>query len=424
MKSKPIIVVAGAGFAGLKTFQKLETARRRGGNFSLVLLNDLNYFLFTPLLHEVATGNLSPENVIVPLPPLASPPHSRVLVGRLLRLLPGERRLITDRGPIDYDYLVLALGSETNYYNTPGAVAHSLPLKDLDDAARIKNQIITRFEEAQGEKSADRRRELLTFVIVGGGAVGIELAGELADFCHHTFAKVYEPALVRATRIIVIQKDDHILPQFSDGLRRRSLATLSRQGVEVLINTSVVEVEPAQIKLSTGDKIKTANVFWTAGVQARQIEIEPDLPVERGRLLVNKFLQSRGDDKIFVLGDMAAALDSTSKQALPMLAQVADRQALTTANNILNLLAGRPLKPFIYRSRGSLVSLGGWWAAGELFGLHFAGRLTWLLWRAVYFSKMPTLAKKLQIALDWTINAFTPRDLSVLPFTKNNIHKS
>jgi len=418
------IVVAGAGFGGVKVFERLKRQFRRFPDVSLTLVNDVNYFLFTPLLHEVATGSLSPENIIVPLPPLAAGGQHRFLVGRVQTLDRSQRLLITDRGEVPYDYLVLALGAETNYYDLPGASEHTLPLKDLDDAARIKNRIIGQFDRASGLKTAEERRRALTFVIVGGGATGVELAGELADFCRHTFSRLYPPALVRLTRIIVIQKDDHILPQFSAGLRRRSLAVLGRKGVEALVNITVRRITDREVALATGEVIPAETVIWTAGVKARTISAEPPLSLHRGRLRVDSYLRTMEDDHIFVLGDLAAAVDPATGEVLPMLAQVADRQAKLMANNLAALVIkqGR-LRPFRYRSQGSLVSLGGWFAAGEMLGFHFAGRLTWLLWRAVYFSKMPTINKKLQIALDWLINAFLPRDVSTLPFDNRNLHQ-
>lgn len=412
----------GAGFGGVKAFQTLSRLFRADEEVEILLINDVNYFLFTPLLHEVATGALSPENIIVPLAPLAAAPRRTFIATRLVKVLPEEKKIVTQAGDFAYDYLILGLGSQVNFYDTPGAKEHSYPLKDLDDAARIKNRIIKQFAGASCLKTTAERRAALTFVIVGGGATGVELSGELADFCRHTFAKLYEPAIIKLARIVMIQREASVLPQFSDGLRRRSLAALGRKGVEVMTNTAVESVAGGSIKLSTGETINAETIIWTAGVKPHVVAIEPILTQERDKLVVDEYLAT-SDKHIFALGDGALVMDRSTKEPLPMQAQVADREANYLAHHLFNILHNKKTKAFRYYSQGSLVSVGSWWAVGDILGLHITGRLTWILWRGVYFFKMPTLSKKLKIALDWFINSFKPRDVSLLPFTTKDIHK-
>ncbi len=416
------IVVVGAGFGGLKTFRQLDRRLKHNSEVELMLINDVNYFLFTPLLHEVATGSLFPENIVVPLPPIAAGPRRHFFVGQVESVSLSDRLVYTNRGAVPFDYLVLALGSTTNFYQTPGAAEYTLTLKDLDDAARIKNQIINQFEKAQCLPEAAARRRALTFVIVGGGPTGVELAGELADFGRQTFAKIY-PALAQEFKIFLIQKDQTILPQFSAGLRRRSLTALGRRGMEVLVNTGVENISSQRIDLAGGQHLEAETFIWTAGVKPRTVIFDRPVKTVNGRLAVNKYLQLVEEANVFALGDLAASFDEKKQSYLPALAQVADRQAKTAAFNLANLIANRSLKTFRYRSRGSLLSLGAWWGAGEIFGFHFTGRLTWLLWRGVYWSKMPTWEKRLQILIDWLVIAFSPRDVSLLPFTQNDLHR-
>ncbi len=416
------IVVAGAGFGGIKVFNHLVSILNNYPELEITLINDVNYFLFTPLLHEVATGSLQPEDITVPLPPMASHPRSRMLTGEVLKIIPSEKKLVTTRGQITYDYLVLGLGSETNFFNTPGAQEFAFSLKDLDDAARIKNRIIKQFEKAQCLKEAEAKRQALTFVVVGGGPTGVELAGELADFCRTTFRKIYGPDLCRVSRIVVVQHDPSILAQFSAGLRGSSLTALGQKRVEVLVNTGVTSVTSTGVTLSTNETLPTETVLWTAGVKPRTLESTDELSQEKGRLKVNSYLQLSGYSNVLVLGDLAYSFDPKTNSPLPMLAQVADRQSKIVAKNILNLINNQPLQVFNYKSQGSIVSLGSWFAVSEVMGFHLAGRVAWILWRGVYWAKMPTISKKLQIALGWLINVFKPRDISLLPFTTHNIH--
>lgn len=420
--SQTQVVIAGAGFGGMKVFNHLSRLWRKRDDVCLTLVNNVNYFLFTPLLHEVATGSLGPEDIIVPLPSLLKETGQCFIAAQVLAVERPSRQLKTAVGDLPYDYLILALGSGPYFYDVPGAREYTWPLKDLDDAVRLKNHLINQFEKAQNEPALARRRELLTFVVVGGGATGVELAGELSDFIYWTFRRFYPPAVINAARIILLQREPAVLPQFSSGIRRRSLAALGRKGVEVLVNTAVVAVGERQVELSTGERLATETVIWTAGVWPHELSATPPLPAERGRLVVNDYLQTE-DPRILALGDMALMPSAENSQGAPLLAQAADQAAAVAAKNIVSLLEGRPLVPFRFRSQGRLVSLGNWWAAGEIGGLHFAGRLAWLLWRAVYWFKMPSFRKKLEIGLDWLVNAFTPRDVSLLPFTNQDLHQ-
>ena len=403
---KPKVVIVGAGFAGIETLRRLHALLPQG--FRITLINPTNYFLFTPLLHEVATGGLFPEDVVVPLRPLVKKLGAE-FVGGIVKGVDLKKKIITtDQIKIDYDYLVLAPGSTTNFYDTLGAAQYCLTLKSLNDAIGIKNRILRSFEKATLEPGD------LTFIIAGGGATGVELAAELSDFIADAIKNYYPPAEILAAKIILIQKDNHLLPQFSDELRSKCLKILAAKGIQVRLNEGIAEVRADGVRLADGEFILSKTVIWTAGVKPQTIHFQPETELERDRLVVDKFLRLPSHPEVFVLGD-AAAFKNNTGEPLPMLAQVAHKAGKNVAENLRRAVAGELPKPFAYHHSGSLISLGSWFAAGELGPIHVSGKFMWWVWRTVYLSKMPTWSKKFQIALDWTIDLFLPRDTSILP---------
>lgn len=408
---KKHVVVLGAGFGGLKTF--LQLTKKTTDDFRVTLVDDNNFFQFSSLLHEVATGSLFPENITLPLRPLIRPPHDFIR-GKVLSLDFDNKKVEIDSGAIDYDYLVLALGAETNYFDIPGAKEYSFALKNMSDAVRLKNHLIDTFESATKAKDDVEAQKLLSFVIVGGGPTGVELAAEMSDFFTKTLVPAYCGFIKARPKITIVQRDSHIIHQFSEGLRRRVARVLTKKGVEIILDTAVSAVKNDRVIFDGGQELPTQTVVWVAGVKASTVSTQPELAREKGRLVVNEFFQPSDFPEVFVMGDLAGMKDPQTGLPLPMTAQVADRQAPVVAKNICRIIAGQKPKPFTYKHMGDLISVGTWQAAGEIFGLHLAGRLTWLLWRAVYWSKMPTTSKKLQILLDWTIDLFRPRDISRL----------
>lgn len=409
--AKTKVVIIGAGFAGVKVLSKL--GRQLKNQAEIILINPTNYFLFTPLLHEVATGSLFPENIIIPLRPLVAKAGAQFLETRVKGIDLKKRQVTTVAGKLSYDYLVVAPGSTTNFFDIPGAVEHCLTLKDLNDAIVIKNRLIKMFERAATLPPTERAAAL-TFVVVGGGPTGVELVAEIADFMTSAFKGFYPESLTFATKIILIHKDQAILPQFSDQLRTKSFNRLSARRIDVRLNESVTEVKKDGLQLSGGEFIPSETVIWTAGVKAHSLDWEPEPLSVNGRLTVDQFLRLTDRPEVFVLGDMGASLDRHHKP-LPMLAQVADQQATVVAKNIIRALNSKLPLPFHYHHRGSLVSLGSWFAIAEIGPFIFSGKFAWWLWRTIYLFKMPTWSKKLQIAIDWTIDLFTARDVSVLP---------
>ena len=409
------IVILGAGFGGTYVLRRLHKHFHGRSGVRITVVNANNYFLFTPLLHEVATGNLWPENLVESVRELFPCCAIDFFLGEVLEIKTAGKSIVTTRGEVPYDYAVIALGAETNFYDIPGAREHTFPLKSLEDAIELKNHFIHSFEHAAQTRDERERARRLHFVVAGGGPTGVELAAEMAEFFYKTFGKLYDEDLMRAVKITLIESGNRLLSRFSEPLQKKALRVLEGKGVAVKFRTNITRVSEWSAELDTGENIETHTVAWTAGVKPHDLKF--DISVERderGRILVDGHLRLKGCDNVFVLGDMASFTDEKTNAPLPQLAQVAVKEGVFVADSIARLLDGQIFKPFSYRRSGDLVSLGTWMAAGEIGMFYIWGHLTWVLWRTVYFSKLLSYRKKVQVGVDWILNTFAPRDTSEL----------
>jgi NADH dehydrogenase len=435
---KPHIVILGAGFGGTYLTKKLAPLVR-AGKIEVTLVNRTNYFLFTPLLHEVATGSLTPTSVAEPLREIFHKTDIHIsqssvegidIEKRTVRLSGAHH---THEQTVPYDYLVIATGAETNYYGIPGAEKHSYPLKNLLDAARIRSRIIDVFEQAIATADPTERARLLSFIVVGGGATGVEMAAELAEFVHTIVSRYYHVkkdcninfqggCRPEEPTIRLINTSGELLTMFPVSLRKIALERLKKNGVIVSLNTSVTEATKDGLKLSTGETAFSSTVIWTAGVKPIVppfVGITPQIVA--GRIAVDEFFRVGGHKHVFALGDVAGytdrdilSTDPTKTKLLPQLAQVASAQASTVAKNIIATIRGEKLTDFHYHSKGSMVSLGQWFALGEIYSLNIAGRITWWLWRTVYLFKFASWKKRIRIGFEWAFELVYPRDITKL----------
>lgn len=412
MRSKPVshIVIVGAGFGGVYTYARLHRLLHAKREVRITLVNRTNYFLFTPLLHEVATGGISPENIVQPLRDILNCSCGVFLCADVQNIQFKKKEIHTSRGILSYDMLVLAPGAETNFFGVQGAEKYAFQLKSLPDAIRLKNQIIASVEAASGITDEALLASLLSFVIVGGGATGVELAGEISDFCYGTLSRYYPYARIRdRVRVTLVQSAPELVPQFPVALRELSAQAMKKKHVDVRLNTTVTAIEEHAVILSTGERIETDTPIWVAGVKPVETPCD-DASVRdaRGCYSTNATLQLTGYKEVFVLGDCVGI----HGVPMPQLAQVATQQAAFVAENINRAMRGEPLKTFSYRSSGVLISLGEHYAAGQIGNLIFSGMFCWWLWRTVYLSKLHGFRRKLKVALDWTFDLFLPRDIS------------
>lgn len=405
------VVIVGAGFAGVYCYRNLHRLLHGRKNIHLTLVSETNYFLFTPLLHEVATGGIAPENIIEPLRDVVGCCLDEFNSARAQSVSFKKKSVETAAGSVPYDTLVLALGAETNFMGTPGAADHCFQLKNLADALALKRHIIASAERFSAVRDAKKKQRMLTFAIVGGGATGVELACELSDFVRTTLTRYYGETIADASRIILLQAAGELVPAFPKELRTISAAVCKKKKIAVRLNTIVSRVASGAIECESGERVETDCAVWVAGVKARTIACDDEqVKNEKRAFAITPTLQLERYAEVFAVGDCARV----TADPAPLAAQAAVQQAVVLAQNIINRIDGLPLSEFHYRSFGTLLSLGDYHAAGKIGNLVFSGAFCWWLWRTVYLFKMPTFKKKVKVAVDWTFDLFLPRDVSTI----------
>lgn len=432
MEQRIRIVIVGNGFGGVYTAKHLHSLVERG-LAEITIIGRANHFLFTPLLHEVATGGLSPTSVVEPLHEVFRHSNIRCLEMEVGKVDLTEQAVIgACRGTperIPYDYLVIASGAETNSYGIKGVAEHAYTLKTLADAVAIRNRIIQAVEEASATTDAMKRKQLLSFAVVGAGPTGVEIVSEMIEFLEELVGDYYSKNLSLADiSVSLISAGPDIVAQFVPTLRKRALDILTAKKVKVLLNMAVCEVDEHGVVARCGTAepslLSAGTVVWVAGVKGTPVSLVEKsgvVPVTvhpSGRLVVSEQLQLPGYEQVFALGDAATHLVGADARPLPMLAQVAEQEAEVVAANIKALvesrLSGRPASLFPYKLhlKGMLLSLGQWQAVGDIYGFHFSGPLMWWVWRTAYLSKFLSWRKRCKIMFEWTINLFSPRDIT------------
>jgi NADH dehydrogenase len=423
---KQRIVILGGGFGGIYAAIHLEKLLARVDGVEICLVSRDNFFLFTPMLHEVAASDLEITNIVNPLRKLLR--KAEVLVGDVNQIdLPNKRVLISHGYrkhslQIDYDHLVIALGSITNFYDLPGLAGLALAMKSLPDAIQLRAQIIRHLEEANSECNLTDRQSLLTFVVAGGGFAGVETVAALNDFVRE--ALPFYPNLSEGMlRVLLVHSRSVILPELGESLGRYTQKVLARRGVEIRLNTRVKSMTEDNVSLDHHVPIPCRTLVWTAGtVPSPLISLLP-CAKERGRIVVNQFLRVPDWPNVWAVGDCAFVPDLRNPEGShPPTAQHAIREGKVVAQNIAAALLGRPLKSFSFRTIGLLASIGRRTGVARVFGFNFSGFFAWWMWRTIYLSKLPGLDKKVRVAFDWTLDLLFPKDVCVvhdLPYRRD-----
>jgi len=408
------VLILGSGFGGLYTAMHLEKKLRRTSNVEVTLVNRENFFLFTPMLHEVAAGDLDVTHIVNPVRKLLR--RSHFFNGDIKAINLAEHRVTATHADnshdheLRYDYLVLALGSVTNFYNLPGLTGNALTMKSLSDAILLRSRLIKNLEDADFECSREDRSRLLTVVVVGGGFAGVETIASVNDFVREAIR--YYPRLTpNELRIVLIEAADAILPELGPKLGAYAQEKLAERGVEFRMKTSVKSVSNDEVSLSDGSTIMTNLLVWTAGVSPNPLLNMVACSKERGRLITNEFLEVEGWPGVWALGDCAAVPDSSTGKSCPPTAQHALRQGKVVADNIVAAIAGGRRRPFRFKTIGALASIGKRTGVARIFGVNFSGFVAWWLWRTIYLSKLPRFEKKVRVALDWALDLLFSKDL-------------
>jgi NADH dehydrogenase len=395
----PHVVIVGGGFGGLNAAKAL-----RGQPVRVTLLDRHHYHLFQPLLYQVATAALSPGDIASPIRWIfRHSPNVRVLLGDVTSIDVASRRLaMADGGTVDYDFLIVAAGSSHTYFGHDEWAGPAPGLKTLEDALEIRRRVLMAFECAEREPDRARQQEFLTFVLVGGGPTGVELAGTLAEIARQTLHHEFRSIDPRQARIVLVEAGPSILPSFPEKLRAAARKSLKRLRVDVRVGTRVTGIDKRGVMLGE-ERLPARTVLWTAGVAASPLLRSLGTPLDRaGRALVSPDLSIPGHAEVFVIGDAAAVMQN-GDTPLPGVAQVAIQEARHAAKMILNRIHVGPSAPFVYRDKGNMAIVGRGSAIADLGWVQFSGFIAWLAWLFLHLVMLVGFRNRLTVMLEWAI---------------------
>lgn len=413
MSTTKRIVILGGGFAGLYAAMELEKLLAGQRDVEITLLNRENFFLFTPMLHEVAASDLDLAAIVNPIRKMLR--RATFFAGEVDAIDLYRKEVIVSHGfdhhqhSLAYDQLVIGLGSITNVYEVPGLDERTLTMKSLGDAIRLRNHLIAQLEEADSECVA-RKNPLLCFVVAGGGFAGVETVGGLNDFVRDVLPS-YSHLRPDMLRVVLVHSGAVILPELGEKLGAYAQRKLAARGIEVRVHTKVSSISERGVGLSDGTTIQSETLVWTAGTSPNPLLEDLPCKKERGRVVVTPFLEVIGWPGVWALGDCAAVPDTSTGKLSPPTAQHALRQGKVLARNIAAEIQGKPKKPFVFSTIGQLAAIGKRTGVANILGVRFSGFIAWWIWRTIYLSKLPRFEKKLRVALDWTLDLLFSKDI-------------
>lgn len=390
------VVIVGVGFAGLFAAKKFF-----GKKVKVTVIDRHNYHTFNPLLYQVGAGELDPEQVVYPVRSvIRKKSNIDFFMAEVSGVKFNKQAVVTDRGDIPYDYLILAPGSGPNFFNTKGAEANSAIMKTLDDSISLKNRILALFEKASGCDDPEVRKRCLTFVVIGGGPTGVEFAGAFAELVNGPFKKDYHDIKPEEVNIIVIDVGKRILPMYNEKSSAYATKVLRKMGVKVLTEKQVTAIDKDAVRFSTGEVIKSETILWTAGVSGKKLKTDIKIPERRDlRIQVENTLRFPGYENVFICGDLAFL--EQDGIPLPMNAPVASQQGGHAAMNILRTMENRELKPFRYADRGAMVTIGRNSAIAKYKKLEVRGFIAWIMWIFIHIFYLIGFRNKIFVMINW-----------------------
>jgi len=402
---RPHVVIIGGGFAGLTAARKLARAAVR-----ITLIDRTNHHLFQPLLYQVAMAVLNPADITVPIRwMLRDQQNVTVIMAEVDSIDLTNRTIALDAGSstVDWDYLLVASGARHAYFGHPEWEANAPGLKSIEDALEMRRRFLLSFEAAERASAAGERDALLTFVIVGGGPTGVELAGMIPEITRHTLRRDFRRIDTRTARIILLEAGSRILPQFPEDLSARARRDLEDLGVDVRLGTAVTGVDDDGVTLANGERILAHTVFWGAGNQASPLARQLGVPLDRaGRVIVESDLSIPGHEHVFAVGDIAAVM-TRAGTPVPAVAPAANQMGEHAANGILNDLRGNSRTPFAYFNKGDLATIGRYRAVAAVGRLKMQGWLAWLAWLFVHILYLAGFRNRITVFVQWAYQYFT-----------------
>ncbi len=438
-RNKKKIVILGGGFAGVECARRLEKEFGNNPEIELVMVSEDNFLLFTPMLPQVASGMIETRHIVLPIRTICKKTkfyESRIKnidpYGKIVTLWgTGDKRSIS----LHYDFLVVALGSETNFFGMADVEKNAYTMKTLNDAVMLRNRVIDMLEQAENETNPILRKSFLNFVVVGGGFAGIETAGELMDLLLD--ARKYYPTIHKDDiKVIVLEALGMILPGFNTKLANFAKDKMVERGIDIRLKTAVTSFDGNEVTTKSLDEnlkdsidtseinsIITKTLIWTAGVTPVNTIKRSMFKTEKGKVLVNDFLEVADFPGVFAIGDCALHIDPQTQRPLPPTAQIAEAQAKIAVKNLISLIKNSTKEKFVYHSKGQMAIIGKRSGIATFLGMNISGFWAWLIWRNVYLSKITTFDKKTRVFLDWVIDLFFDRDISRLKLMKRETEK-
>jgi NADH dehydrogenase len=409
-KNKPKVIIIGGGFAGLNAALTLGNKA-----VEVTLFDKRNFHLFQPLLYQVATGGLSPADISSPLRAiLAKQKNTVVLQDEVVDVDPQSKTIQTEKSSYSYDYLIVACGATHHYFGNDSWESIAPGLKTIEDATHIRSKILSAFEKAEISTDQELLKELLTFVIVGGGPTGIEMAGAIGELSQYVLKNDFKNISTAHAKILLIESLNELLPAYPPSLARHAQQSLEKLGIQVIKEARVTKIEPNRVQIKMGKNtrwIKTQTVIWAAGTKASDLaerlaqktNSEQD---KQGRLVVNSFCQLTNTREIFILGDLAHFKDS-KQESLPGVAQVAIQQGKYVGKYILRPSRGKAQKVFHYKDKGNMAVIGRKAAVAMVGNIQFSGYFAWILWLFVHLMYLVGFQNKILVFIQWAYNYFT-----------------
>ena len=402
-KSVPRVVIIGGGFGGIQLAKHLKNAPVK-----VMMLDRHNYHTFQPLLYQVAMGAIPADSIGFPIRRIFTKQDNfRFFLTDVKRINPESNTVSTDIGDITYDYLVIATGSNTNFFGNKEIGHFAMPMKNIPEALNLRSLILQNLEKALVTKTYNEREALMTFVVVGGGPTGVELSGALAEMRQLILVKDYHGLKKQHMKVYLVEGKDRLLAAMTPKASQKAKEFLEEGEVTIYNGVHVQSSDGYELKIDDGKVIHTRNVFWAAGVKGELIDGIPEDTITRGsRILTDEISRVNGYENVFAIGDVAAMITSDMPNGLPGVAPAAMQQGQHLAKNIVHMIKGEPTIPFKYVDKGSLATIGRNKAVADLGIFHFQGFFAWLLWGFVHILTLAGFSNKLSVFLTWFLNYF------------------